>query len=201
MRCHYDNTFTWKRRYRSTQSLLLSACSCLQVGLKNTVPIGRSHIILTDVDTNHWKIPVTPTYDCSNTATTFRKKHNFNVQTYKAQLVGAAAVIDGHLTKTPCPAIIDTNRYLGLCIPQENPSHIIVWRDPHHKRQEMNTLGIHKIQQQRSYIIIPSLQVGEAIRKKSWPTRGILQLDNGLVIKHVEVIKSFLQGLLHIVTK
>ena len=57
------------------------------------------------------------------------------------------------------------------------------------------------MQQQRSYIIIPSLQVGEAIRKKSWPTRGILQLDNSLVIKHVEVIKSFLQGLLHIVTK
>ena len=57
------------------------------------------------------------------------------------------------------------------------------------------------MQQQRSYIIIPSLQVGEAIRKKSGPTRGILRLDNGLVIKHVEVIKSFLQGLLHIVTK
>ena len=48
------------------------------------------------------------------------------MQTYKAELVGAAAVIDEHLTKTPCPATIDTNRYLVLYIPQENPSHIIV---------------------------------------------------------------------------
>ena len=165
------------------------------------MPIGRSNIILTDVNTNHWKIPVTPTYDCSNTAMTFRKKHNFNVQTCKAQLAGAAAVIEEHLTKTPCPATIDTIRYLGLCISQETPSHIIVWRDPHHKRQEMNTLGIHKMQQQESYILIPSLHVGEAIQKKFGPTSRILQLDNGLVIRHVEVIKSFLQGLLDIVTK
>ena len=89
------------------------------------MPIGRSNIILTDVNTNHWKIPVTPTYDCSNTAMTFRKKHNFNVQTYNAQLVGAATVIEQHLTKTPCPATMDTNLYMGLCIPQENPSHLI----------------------------------------------------------------------------
>ena len=87
--------------------------------------IGRSNIILTDVNTNHWKIPVTPTYDCSNTAMTFRKKDNFNVQTYKAQLLGAATVIEQLLTKTPCPATMDTNLYMGLCITQENPSHLI----------------------------------------------------------------------------
>ena len=89
------------------------------------MPIGRSNIILTDVNTNHWKIPVTPTYDCSNTAVTFRKKHNFNVQTYKAQLVGAAIVIEQHFTKTPCPTTMDTNLYMGLCIPQENSIHLI----------------------------------------------------------------------------
>ena len=95
------------------------------------MPIGRSNIILTDVNTNHWKIPVTPTYDCSNTAMTFRKNHNFNVQTYNAQLVGAATVIEQHLTKTPCPATMDTNLYMGLCIPQENPSHLISQYPPY----------------------------------------------------------------------
>ena len=76
-----------------------------------------------------------------------------------------------------------------------------MWRDPHHKRQEMNTIGIPEIQQQGSYILIPSLHVGGVIQEEFGPTRGIIQLDNGLVIRHVEVIKSFLLGLLDIVTK
>ena len=76
---------------------------------------------------------------------------------------------------------------MGSCIPQENPNCVILWKDPHH-----NTLRIHEIQQQGSYIIIPSLQVGESIQKK---------LDNGLAIRHMEVIKSYLQGLLDTVTK
>ena len=76
-----------------------------------------------------------------------------------------------------------------------------MWRDPDVKRQEMNILGIHKIQQQESYILIPSLHVGGAIQEEFGPTRGIVQLENGLVIRDVEVIKSFLQGLLDTVTK
>ena len=123
------------------------------------------------------------------------------MQTYKAQLVGAANVIEQHLTTTPCSATIDTTLHMGSCIPQENPNHIIVWRDLHHNRQEMNTLGIHDIQQQRPYILIPSLHIGGAIQEEFGSTRGIFQLDNGLVIRHVKVIKDFLQGLLDIVTK
>ena len=126
---------------------------------------------------------------------------HFHLRTYKAQLMGAANVIEQHLTKTPCSATIDTNLQMGSCIPQENPNHIIAWKDHHHKRQEMNTLGIHKIQQQGSFILIPSLHAGEAIQKKFGPTRGIVQLDRCLAIRHVEVIKNSLQGLLDIVTK
>ena len=123
------------------------------------------------------------------------------MRTYKAHLVGAANVIEQHLTATPCSATIDNTLHMGLCIPQENPNHIIVWRDPHHSRLEMNTLGIHDIQHQGPYILIPSLHVGGAIQEEFGPTRGIFQLDNGLVIRHVEVIKDFIQGLLDIVTK
>ena len=61
--------------------------------------------------------------------------------------MGAANVIEQHLIKTPCSATIDVNLHMGSCISQENPNHIIMWRDHHHKRQEMNSLGIHKIQQ------------------------------------------------------
>ena len=74
-----------------------------------------------------------------------------------------------------------------------------MWRDPR-KRQGMNTLVIHEIQQQGPYILIPSLHVGGA-NSEFRLTRGIIPLDNGLVIRHVEVIKSFLQGLLDIVIK
>ena len=79
------------------------------------------------------------------------------MQTYKAQLVGAAKVIEQHLTSTPCSATIDITLRMGSCIPQENPNHIIVCRDPHHNRQEMNTLGIHDTQQQGPYILITLL--------------------------------------------
>ena len=65
----------------------------------------------------------------------------------------------------------------------------------------MNTLGIHEIKQQDSYILIPSLDVGGAIQEEFRSTRGIVQLDNSLVIRHMEVIKSFLQRLIDIVTK
>ena len=116
--------------------------------------------------------------------TVVRTYHNFHVHTYKAQLVGAANIIEQYLTNTPCSAAIDTTLNMGSCIPQENPKHIIVCRDLQHNRQEMNTLGVHKIKQQGTYILIPSLHVGGAIQEELVPTRGIVQLDNGLVIRH-----------------
>ena len=108
--------------------------------------------------------------------------HNFHVRTYKAQLVGVANVIEQYLTNTPCSATVDTTLNMGSCIPKENPNHVIVWIDPRHKRHEMNTLGIHEIKQQGSYILIPLLHVGGAIQEEFGPARGIFQLDNGLVI-------------------
>ena len=110
-----------------------------------------------------------------------------------------ANVIEQYLTKTPCFATIDTTLHMGLGIPQENPNHIIAWRDPHHQLQGMNTLRIHEIQQQRPYI--PSLHVGGAIQEEFGLAKRIIQLDNDLVSRYVEVHKSFLQGLLDIVTK
>ena len=65
----------------------------------------------------------------------------------------------------------------------------------------MNTLAIPEIKQQGRYILIPSLNVDGAIQEEFGPKRGIFQLDNGLVIRYLEVIKNFLQGLLDIVTK
>ena len=133
--------------------------------------------------------------------TIVRTYHNFHVRTYKAQLFGAAKVIEQHLTNTPCSAAINTTLNMGSCVPRENLKHIIVWWDPQHNLQEMNTLGVHEIKQQGTYILTPSLHVGGAIQQESGSTRGIVQLDNGLVIRHVEVIKNFLHGLLDIVSR
>ena len=57
------------------------------------------------------------------------------------------------------------------------------------------------MQQKGSYIPIPFLHVGGAIQEECRPTREIVQLDNGFIIRHAEVMKSFLQGLIFIVTK
>ena len=199
--CHYDNIFTEKNPYCKAKSVILPGHSCLQAAINHTVPIGHHNKTLTKVSNNHWKIPVIPTYDRSFSKPIVNTYHNFHVRTYKAQLVGAANVIEQHLTSTPCSATIDITLRMGSCIPQENPNYIIVWQDPHHNRQEMNTLEIHDIHQQGPYILIPSLHVSGTIQDEFGPTRGIFHLHNGLVIRHMEVIKDFLQGLLDIVTK
>ena len=93
MTCHYDNIFTGKSRYRNVKSVLLADRSCLQVGGNHTVPIGCHNKTLTKVTDNHWKIPVSPTYDCSFSKTIVNTYHSFHVRTYKAQLLGAANVI------------------------------------------------------------------------------------------------------------
>ena len=181
MACDYD-IFTGKNRYHDVKTVLLPGRFCLQAALTHTVPIGRHNKTLIRVTDNHWKISVSPSYDCTFTMTIVKTYHNFHVRTYKAQLVGAANVIEQHLTNTPCSATSDTTLHIGSCIPQENPKHIIVWNNPQHNRQEMNTLRVHKIKQRGTYILISSLHVGGAIQQKSRPTRGIVQLDYGLVM-------------------
>ena len=140
MTCHYDNIFTGKNRYCQVKSISLPGRPCLQVAINDTVPIGRYNKTLMKVSYKHWKIPASPTYDCSFGKTIVNTYYNFHARTYKAQLVRAASVIEQHLTTTPCSATIDTTLHIGSCIPQENPNHIIVWKNPHHNRQEMNTL-------------------------------------------------------------
>lgn len=76
-----------------------------------------------------------------------------------------------------------------------------MWTDPHQKRQEMKTLEINKAQGKGPYILIPSLYVGGIVQEEFGVTRGIMQWDNGLVMRHIKVIRSFLQGLLNIDTK
>lgn len=65
--------------------------------------------------------------------TIVNKYYNLHVRTYKSQLIGAAKVIEQHLTNTRCSARLDTALNMGSCIPQVNRNHIIVWRDLHHK--------------------------------------------------------------------
>ena len=117
MTCHYDNIFTGKSWYRNVKSVLLPGRSCLQAGLNYTVPIGRNNKTLTKVNDNHWKIPVSPSYDCSLSMTIVNTYHNFHVWTLKAQLVGAANIIEQHSTNTPCSATKDTSLNMGSCIP------------------------------------------------------------------------------------
>ena len=125
MTCDYY-IITRKNRYCDVKSVLLPGRFCLQAALTHTVPIGRHNKTLTRVTDNHWKIPVSPFYDCTFTMTIVTTYPNFHLRTYKSQLVGAANVIEQHLTNTPCSAAIETTLIMGSCIPQENSKHIIV---------------------------------------------------------------------------
>ena len=120
-RCHIPRPLV--KLVRNVKAVLLLGCSCLQAALNHSVTIGCHNKTLTKVTDNHWKIPVSPTYDCMTVVNTY---HNFHVRTYKAQLVGAANIIEQHLTNTSCSATIDTTFNMDSYIPQENPNHIIV---------------------------------------------------------------------------
>ena len=76
-----------------------------------------------------------------------------------------------------------------------------MWTDPHQKRQEMKTLEINKAQGMGPYILILSLHVGGVVQEEFGVTRGIMQWHNSLVMRHIKVIRIFLQGLLNIETK
>lgn len=65
------------------------------------------------------------TYNCSCSKRVINKYYNFHVQTYDAELVGAANIIKQHLTQAPCSAAIGTTLRMGSCILQEYPNHIV----------------------------------------------------------------------------
>ena len=93
---------------------------------------------------------------------------------------------------------------MGSHIPQESRNHIIVWRDPYHKRQwipsnkipsecaKLNSRGL--IFSYTPYLLVEPF-------KRNLGPQGNSAMENGLGIRYVEVINSFLQGLLYIVTK
>ena len=169
MTYHYDNIFMGESRCCKVKSVLLPGRSCLQAGLNHTVPIGCHNKTLTNVTDNHWKIPVSLTYDCSFSMTIVNTYHNFHMRTCNAQLVGAANVIGQHLTNTPCSATIDTTLNIGSCILQETSNHIIVRGNPHHKRQEMNTLGIHESKQRGCIFSYPPYTLAEPFKRNLDP--------------------------------
>ena len=112
MTCDYE-IFMEKNRYRDVKSVLLPGRFCPQAALTHTVAIGRHNKTLTRVTDNQREIPVSLSYDCTFTMTIVKTYHNFHVRTYKAQLVGAANVIEQHLANTPCSAAIDTTLKVG----------------------------------------------------------------------------------------
>ena len=59
---------------------------------------------------------------------------------------------------------------MGSCIPQENPKHIIVWKNPQHNHQEMNTLRVIEIKQQGTYITLITCWWGHTT--ENWAHKG-----------------------------
>ena len=113
---------------------------CPSAGLNQIIPLDNNNIILTKVSDTHWNTPVMSNFNCNYVHIFTNKYYNIHVQTYDAQLIGAANIIKQHLTKTPCSAAIDTTLHMGSWFPQEYPNHITLCTDRHQKR-ELGTLG------------------------------------------------------------
>ena len=65
----------------------------------------------------------------------------------------------------------------------------------------MSALAIYEIQQQRLYILIPSLHVGEAVQEEFRPTRGIINWITASLSGISKSLEVFLLGLLDFITK
>ena len=64
---------------------------------------------------------------------------------------------------------------------------VIVWRNPNHDFNEMQSLGTYQIQRSGEYFLIPSLQAGGAIQQMTGINEVTMQLYNGLVLRNTEI--------------
>ena len=132
-----------------------------------------------------WQSYVLEKYDCNLFRKTTTIKQLYEVQQFKAQLIGNATIIEQHLTDSECPSKINQLYDAGICN-MNRSMKAIVWRNPNHDYNEMQSLGTHQVQRSGEYFLIPSLQVGGAIQQTMGIKEETIQLDNGLVLRNTK---------------
>ena len=135
---------------------------------------SEKHIILTEIvdikqsklhkiEEGLWRNDVLENYDCKLFRTTTTIKQLYEVQQFQAQLVGKSSKIEQHLTDTECSSTINQLYDAGICN-MNRSMKVIVWRNPNHDYNEMQSLGTYQVQRSGEYFLIPSLQAGGAIQ-------------------------------------
>ena len=115
--------------------------------------------------------------------------------------MGDTNIIEQHVTEITCLNVIHPTLKLEICQPTDYTRQVIVWRDPHHDREVMGSLGTYDAQQQRDFILIQDLYVGGAIQAEYGPDKNIVQLDNGLALTKLKNNTDLIASLKEVVVK
>ena len=166
---------------------------------------SEKHIILTEIldikqpklhkiEEGLWRNDVIENYDCKLFRTTTTIKQLYEVQQFQAQLVGNNSKIEQHLTDTECSLTINQLYDAGICNMNRSMT-VIVWKNPNHNNDEMQSLGTHQVQRSGEYFLIPSLQAGGAIQQTIGINEETIQLDIGLILRNAAIYPNLFHPL------
>ena len=154
---------------------------------------------LNQIEATRWRTELTAYHDCEWGDYNTKIDYEFDIQEFDAQVIGNASTIEQHVTTTQCKTRL--LKGVGSCRPAFKDKRVIAWEDPHHNTTVMVSLGRHTIQRQGNYFLIPSLHVGGATQREFGLDKGVIQLDNGLVIRNVKSTTAFLRDRRHAVSE
>ena len=72
---------------------------------------------------------------------------------------------------------------------------VIVWKNPNHNYDEMQSIGTHQVQRSGEYFLIPSLQAGGAIQQTMGIDKETIQLDNCLILRNTTMYPNLFHQL------
>ena len=148
--------------------------------------VGRKQPKLHKVEERLWRNDALENYDCKLFRTTTTIKQLYEVQQFQAQLVGTNNKIKQHLTATERASTINQLYHAGICN-MNRSMKVILWRNPNHNYNEMQSLGTYQIQRSGEYFLIASLQAGRAIQQMTEINEETIQLEYGLVLRNTEI--------------
>ena len=165
-----------------------------------TVITPSGHIKVERISNFYWHNIFSEKSSCLPGVTTTTTFWKFEIQEFPASLIGDTNIIEQHLTEGSCINNMHKSLKIGVCVPIEATQQVIIWDDPHHPRKVMHPLGEYEIQRQGDYILIQDLHAGGAVQAEYGSNKGLLQLDNGLVIRTLHETNDLLKSLKTVVS-
>ena len=182
-------------QYRTVKKIKLTPEEAENMMVMKTLLHDNEILELESQTGTHWKSTKTKDYDCHWGQDNTVGYYSAEMFKYPAQITGDSTTIEQHVFSTSCAAQVSKRLSYTWCTTNTDTSKILVWNDPKHDPTLLQDLGTHEIKQIDDFILIESLVIGGAIQQESDKYKGIIQLDNGIVITEIGVKETIYKKL------